>query len=151
MPGRSPFVLLDDARAEGAADALLFEAPRQVFVARRPGEVAGALAAAGVATSPEVGRQVIREQLAAGGTALPWGDEIAFAEAMWPREVAAHELRPPARGRRQVVHCPVPHEQAQRNVRRVLRQRAHEVAAEEAGAARDEDAPAAARGRGHGG
>lgn len=49
-----------------------------------------ALAAAGVVTSAEVGRQVIREQLAAGGDALPWADERAFAEAMWPREVAAH-------------------------------------------------------------
>lgn len=49
-----------------------------------------ALAAAGVATSPEVGRQVIREQVAAAGTALPWADERAFAEAMWPRELAAH-------------------------------------------------------------
>ena len=49
-----------------------------------------ALAAAGVATSAEVGRQVIREQVAVNGTALPWADEMAFAEAMWPREVAAH-------------------------------------------------------------
>lgn len=49
-----------------------------------------AFAEAGVATSAEVGRQVIREQLAAGGDALPWADELAFAEAMWPREVAAH-------------------------------------------------------------
>ena len=49
-----------------------------------------ALAAAGIATSEEVGRQVVREQLARGGTALPWGDELAFADAMWPREVAAH-------------------------------------------------------------
>lgn len=48
-----------------------------------------ALAQAGVATSAEVGRQVIREQVAAGGAALPWADERAFAEAMWPREVAA--------------------------------------------------------------
>lgn len=49
-----------------------------------------ALAQAGIATSPEVGRQVIREQVAAGGTALPWADEKAFAEAMWSRELAAH-------------------------------------------------------------
>lgn len=49
-----------------------------------------ALAAAGVATSPEVGRQVVREELAAGGDALPWGDERAFAERMIGREVAAH-------------------------------------------------------------
>ena len=49
-----------------------------------------ALATAGVATSAEVGRQIIREQVAAGGDALPWGDEQAFAALMWPREVAAH-------------------------------------------------------------
>jgi predicted ATPase len=48
-----------------------------------------ALAAAGVATSPEVGRAVIREQLAIGGDALPWGDELAFAEEMLVRDVAA--------------------------------------------------------------
>ncbi|MFN3864820.1 MAG: aminodeoxychorismate synthase component I [Erythrobacter sp.] len=43
----APFVLLDDARAgDGAADALLYEAPREVFVARRPDEVEAALAAA---------------------------------------------------------------------------------------------------------
>lgn len=49
-----------------------------------------ALAAAGVATSAEVGRAIIREQVAAGGDALPWADERAFAELMLPREVAAH-------------------------------------------------------------
>ena len=48
-----------------------------------------ALAAAGVATSPEIGRAVVREQLASGGTALPWGDERAFADLMLPREIAA--------------------------------------------------------------
>ena len=48
-----------------------------------------ALAAAGVATSPEVGRAVIREQVASGGRALPWDDERAFAEAMIDREIAA--------------------------------------------------------------
>jgi len=49
-----------------------------------------ALAATGLATSQEVGRQIIREQVAAGGDALPWADEAAFAGLMWPREVAAH-------------------------------------------------------------
>lgn len=49
-----------------------------------------ALAAAGVATSPEVGRAVIRAELARGGNALPWGDELAFAQAMIGPEVAAH-------------------------------------------------------------
>ncbi len=49
-----------------------------------------ALAAAGIATSPEVGRAIIREEMAAGGTALPWVDHLAFAEKMLVREVAAH-------------------------------------------------------------
>ncbi len=34
-----PFILLDDARGEGAVDAHLFENPRALFVARSPGEV----------------------------------------------------------------------------------------------------------------
>ena len=51
MPGRTPFILLDDARQAGAADAHLFENPTQIFVAHRPDEVAGALAAADAARS----------------------------------------------------------------------------------------------------
>ena len=46
MAERQPFVLLDDARETGAADALLFENPRRVFVAHRPEQVARALAGA---------------------------------------------------------------------------------------------------------
>lgn len=49
-----------------------------------------ALAARGVATSSEVGRAIIKEELASGGTALPWVDHLAFAEKMVVREVAAH-------------------------------------------------------------
>ncbi|HEX8389128.1 MAG TPA: AAA family ATPase [Sphingomonas sp.] len=49
-----------------------------------------ALARAGVATSPEVGRAVIKEELARGGNAVPWGDERAFADRMIGRECAAH-------------------------------------------------------------
>lgn len=49
-----------------------------------------ALAAAGVRTSAEVGRRIIRDQVAVGGTALPWGDEQAFADLMIVGEVAAH-------------------------------------------------------------
>ncbi|MGN3974471.1 aminodeoxychorismate synthase component I [Tsuneonella sp. SYSU-LHT278] len=49
MPGRTPFVLLDDARAAGAADAHLFEDPRETFVAHRPEEVEGVLADADAA------------------------------------------------------------------------------------------------------
>src|SRR5688500_18580579 len=42
----TPFVLLDDARGEGASDAQLFENPREVFVARRPEDVLPVLEAA---------------------------------------------------------------------------------------------------------
>ena len=49
MPGRTPFVLLDDARESRAADAHLFENPTKVFVARRPEDVASVLAAADAA------------------------------------------------------------------------------------------------------
>jgi para-aminobenzoate synthetase/4-amino-4-deoxychorismate lyase len=46
MAEPEPFVLLDDARAEGASDAHLFENPRELFVARRPDEVLAVLGAA---------------------------------------------------------------------------------------------------------
>ena len=49
MADPQPFVLLDDARAEGASDAQLFEAPREVFVARCPEEVLPMLEAADAA------------------------------------------------------------------------------------------------------
>jgi len=56
MGSPTPFVLLDDARAgDGAADALLYEAPRRLFVAHRPGEVEGVLAAAEAARLTEGG------------------------------------------------------------------------------------------------
>src|SRR5687768_9410576 len=45
----TPFVLLDDARAEGASDAQLFENPREIFVARRPEDVVPVLEAADAA------------------------------------------------------------------------------------------------------
>ena len=51
MAGRDPFVLLDDARESGAADALLYEKPHKVFIARRPDEVEAALAEAEAARS----------------------------------------------------------------------------------------------------
>ena len=46
MGERSPFVLLDDARESGAADAMLYEAPIEVFAAYHPGDVADVLAKA---------------------------------------------------------------------------------------------------------
>ncbi|RKF22527.1 aminodeoxychorismate synthase component I [Altericroceibacterium spongiae] len=49
MVAREPFILLDDARSEGAGDAHIFESPREIFVARRPEEVADVLARADAA------------------------------------------------------------------------------------------------------
>jgi len=46
MDGKTPFVLLDDARVDGASDAHYFAVPETVFVARRPEEVDAVLAAA---------------------------------------------------------------------------------------------------------
>lgn len=46
MPQHSPFILLDDARSDGAAPAHLFENPNQIFVAHRAKDVAAVLAAA---------------------------------------------------------------------------------------------------------
>jgi len=50
-----------------------------------------ALAEAGVVTSPEVGRAIIREEVASGGNALPWSNHLAFAERMIAREIAARD------------------------------------------------------------
>jgi para-aminobenzoate synthetase/4-amino-4-deoxychorismate lyase len=49
MDGKSPFVLLDDARATAASDAHYFADPLQVFVARRVEEVVDVLTAADAA------------------------------------------------------------------------------------------------------
>lgn len=60
-----------------------------------------------MATSAEVGRAIIREQVAAGGDALPWADERAFAALMLPREIAA-QAAALARGEPTVLDRGVP-------------------------------------------
>jgi para-aminobenzoate synthetase/4-amino-4-deoxychorismate lyase len=56
MVSPTPFVLLDDARAgDGAADALLYAAPRALFVAHQPGEVEAVLASAEAARMAQGG------------------------------------------------------------------------------------------------
>ncbi|MGF7149734.1 putative ATPase [Sphingomonas zeicaulis] len=49
-----------------------------------------ALAETGLATMPEAGRAIIRDQQAIGGTALPWADRAAFAELMLGWELRSH-------------------------------------------------------------
>lgn len=50
-----------------------------------------ALAADGFPVVTESGRDIIREQMARGGKALPWIDPAAFAQAMLARDLAAYE------------------------------------------------------------
>jgi predicted ATPase len=50
-----------------------------------------ALAALGYATQPEIGRRIVREQLACGGAALPWADRRAFRDALLERSLAAYD------------------------------------------------------------
>lgn len=49
-----------------------------------------ALARRGVASSPEAGRAIIRDQMRIGGAALPWADRAAYAEAMLVWEMRSH-------------------------------------------------------------
>ncbi len=75
MDGHQPFILLDDARAEGASAAQLFENPREIFVAHRPGEVAAVLEAAEAA------------RVASGGTLagyLAYEAGLALEERLMP-------------------------------------------------------------------
>ncbi|MBN9069855.1 MAG: AAA family ATPase [Rhizobiales bacterium] len=49
-----------------------------------------ALKAKGYATAPEAGRTVIRDQIATGGSALPWADRLLFAECMLAFDLRNH-------------------------------------------------------------
>ncbi len=49
-----------------------------------------ALAARGFARTVEAGRAIIQEQVASGGSALPWSDPMAFAEAMFEWELRSY-------------------------------------------------------------
>jgi predicted ATPase len=46
----------------------------------------------GIDRMPESGRAVIQAELAAGGTALPWVDPLAFAEKMLQRDVVSWDV-----------------------------------------------------------
>ncbi|BBK33579.1 putative ATPase [Stella humosa] len=49
-----------------------------------------ALSTAGLATAPEGGRAIIRQELASGGDALPWRDPAAFAARMMAHDRAQY-------------------------------------------------------------
>jgi predicted ATPase len=48
------------------------------------------LAARGICTIPEAGRSIIQDQVATGGSALPWADRSAFAELMLSWELRSY-------------------------------------------------------------
>jgi predicted ATPase len=50
-----------------------------------------ALAAQGISTMPEAGRAIIRDQVAIGGSALPWADRTTFAELMLSWELRSYQ------------------------------------------------------------
>jgi predicted ATPase len=49
-----------------------------------------ALRGAGFACVAEAGRQIIRDQICAGGTALPWRDRALYAEMMLARDLLSY-------------------------------------------------------------
>lgn len=57
-----------------------------------------ALAAQGLKVAPEAGRAIIRQQQRIGGSALPWQDRSAFAEAMLAFDMRSHEEMAGAEG-----------------------------------------------------
>ncbi|SOE17952.1 predicted ATPase [Hoeflea halophila] len=50
-----------------------------------------ALSEKGYRTVPEAGRQIVAEQLAAQGAALPWEDRAAFMHLLFARSIAAFD------------------------------------------------------------
>lgn len=50
-----------------------------------------ALAEQGFRTQPEIGRTIVEEQLASGGSALPWTDPVAFRDLMFKRSLEAFD------------------------------------------------------------
>ncbi|WP_245409984.1 AAA family ATPase [Pararhizobium haloflavum] len=57
-----------------------------------------ALSRRGYAVVPEAGRQIVREELAEGGTALPWRDVEAFIDRLVQRSINAYREVPRGSG-----------------------------------------------------
>ncbi|MBN3790147.1 AAA family ATPase [Burkholderia sp. Ac-20353] len=89
--------------ADDGADDRADDATRRFFILTGgPGSgkstLIDALERAGFARSQEAGRGVIQDQLAVDGPALPWRDQVAFAELMLSWEMRSHHLARQARG-----------------------------------------------------
>lgn len=74
---------------------MMHESDRFFVITGGPGSgkssLIAALAASGMPGMPEAGRAIIRQQVAIGGRALPWGDQAAFAEQMLGWELRSHD------------------------------------------------------------
>lgn len=92
----------DGAPAPASGPAAEQETGRFFVVTGGPGAgkttLMEALAARGHATTEEAGRAIIRDQVAIGGTALPWADRSAFAELMLSWEMRSHRHAAAASG-----------------------------------------------------
>lgn len=88
MPGQTPRTATETMTAPAA--------PASRFFVIRGGPGAGkstlinALATCGHAISEEAGRAIIQDQVAIGGTALPWADRSAFAEMMLSWDIRSY-------------------------------------------------------------
>jgi predicted ATPase len=90
IPVYSPQLKFDDRYRDRMADI-----DRLFIVTGGPGSgkstLIQALAAlGGISHMPEAGRAIIQDQIAIGGTALPWSDRLAFAELMLSWELRSY-------------------------------------------------------------
>ena len=119
MTAPHAFVLLDDARAQGASDARLFADPRALFIARRAEEVGPALAAADAALA-EHGGALAGYIAYEAGLALEPQNEMAIAvlaatlpvrfdtDAQGAQQRRSQRWHPTAIGRSAVAGLPNP-------------------------------------------
>ena len=100
MPSGEPFILLDDARREGAVDAHLFENPHEIFVARRPQDVARVLAEADAARRMHGGTLAGYIAYEAGLALEPRLAPLAAARSAARTQATGSELAPVLQWRR---------------------------------------------------
>jgi len=70
--------------------------PRRIVVTGGPGSgktsLIEVLGGRGFPHSVEAGRAIIQDEVLAGGTALPWADQLAYTDRMLSRELASYRM-----------------------------------------------------------